>query len=42
MLIVRENGEPVVSRNGKLMMCIDGFKDAVVKHKETILEFLRV
>ena len=41
-LLVREYGEPVVSRNGKLMMCIDGFKDAVVKHKETILEFLGV
>ena len=32
----------VVSRNGKLMMCIGGFKDAVVNHKETILEFLGV
>jgi len=41
-LLVREYGEPVVSRNGKLMMCIDGFKEAVVKHKETILEFLGV
>ena len=41
-LLVREYGEPVVSRNGKLMMYIDGFKDAVVKHKETILEFLGV
>jgi hypothetical protein len=30
----------VVSRNGKLMMCIGGFKDAVVNHKDTILEFL--
>jgi hypothetical protein len=25
-----------------LMMCIGGFKDAVVNHKETILEFLGV
>ncbi len=41
-LIVGEYGEPVVSRNGKLMMCIDGFKDTVVNHKETILEFLGV
>ena len=41
-LIVGEYGELVVSRNGKLMMCISGFKDAVVDHKETILEFLGV
>ncbi len=39
-LIVGEYGEPVVSKNGRLMMCISGFKDAVVKHKETILKFL--
>jgi hypothetical protein len=39
-LIVGEYGKPVVSRNGKLMMCIGGFKDAVVNHKETILKFL--
>lgn len=41
-LIVREYGEPVVSNNGKLMMCISGFKDAVVNHKETIMEFLEM
>ena len=39
-LIVGEYGVPVVSRNGKLMMCINGFKDAVVNHKETMLKFL--
>lgn len=39
-LIVGEYGVPVVSTNGKLMMCINGFKDAVVNHKETILGFL--
>ena len=39
-LIVGEYGVPVVSTNGKLMMCINGFKGAVVNHKETILEFL--
>ena len=39
-LIVGEYGVPVVSRNGKLMMCINGFKDAVMNNKETILEFL--
>ena len=26
--------------NKQLMMCINGFKDAVVNHKETILKFL--
>lgn len=41
-LIVGEYGEPVVSRNGNLMMCIGGFKDAVVNHKEMIQEFLEV
>ena len=39
-LIFEDYSIPVVSRNGKLMMCINGFKDAVVNHKETILEFL--
>ena len=41
-LIVGEYGVPVISTNGKLMMCISGFKDAVVNHKETILRFLEV
>ena len=41
-IVVEEYGVPMVSRNGKLMMCIGGFKDAVVNHKETILEFLGV
>jgi len=41
-IVVEEYGEPMVSRNGKLMMCIGGFRDAVVNHKETILEFLGV
>ena len=39
-IAVEEYGVPVVSRNGKLMMCINGFKDAVVNHKETIFGFL--
>ena len=39
-LIFEDYSIPVVSKNGKLMMCINGFKDAVVNHKETILEFL--
>ena len=41
-LIVGEYGEPVVSRNGKLMMCISGFKDAVVNHKDEIFDFLGI
>ena len=41
-LIVGDYGVPVVSRNGKLMMHIGGFKDAVVNHKETMLRFLGV
>ena len=41
-LIVGEYGKPVISTNGKLMMCINGFKDAVVHQKETILGFLGV
>lgn len=41
-LVVGEYGEPVVSKNGKLMMCISGFKDAVVNHKKTIMEFLEM
>ena len=41
-IVGEEYGEPMVSRNGKLMMCIGGFMDAVVNHKETILEFLGV
>ena len=39
-LIFEDYSIPVVSGNGKLMMCINGFKDAVVNHKETILKFL--
>lgn len=39
-LIVGEYGVPVVSRNGNVMMCINGFKDAVVNHKEMIQRFL--
>ena len=39
-IIFEDYDTPVVSRNGKLMMCIGGFKDAVVNYKETILEFL--
>ncbi len=34
--------KPLVSRNGNLMMCIGGFKNAVEKHKDKIMEFLGV
>ena len=38
--IVGDYGAPLVSKNGKLMMCINGFKDAVENHKDEIFEFL--
>ena len=38
--IVGEYGVPMVSRNRRLMMCIGGFKNVVVNHKETIMDFL--
>ncbi|MBR4388530.1 MAG: SIR2 family protein [Prevotella sp.] len=41
-IIFEDYYTPVVSRNGKLMMYIGGFKDAVVNHKETILGVLGV
>ena len=41
-IIFEDYDTPMVSRNGELMMCIGGFKDTVVNHKETILEFLEV
>ena len=41
-LIVEGYDKPVISRNGKLMMCLGGFKDAVVNHKDEIKEFLRI
>lgn len=31
---------PLISRNGNLMMCISGFKNAVENHKDAIMEFL--
>jgi len=41
-LIVGEYGVPMVSRNGRLMMCIGGFKDAVEKHSDAIRNHLRL
>ncbi len=35
-LIVEDYDMPVFSRNGNLMMCISGFKNAVMNHGEVI------
>ena len=39
-LIVEGYDKPITSRNGKLMMCISGFKNAVVNHSEAIRKHL--
>ena len=39
-IIVDGYDKPLVSRNGKLMMYIGGFKEAVEKHGEEIRRFL--
>ena len=39
-IVVGDYGVPAVSRNGKLMMCISGFKDAVKNHGDEIRSFL--
>ena len=39
-IIVNGYDKPLISRNVRLMMCIGGFKDAVVNHKDRIMEFL--
>lgn len=39
-LVVEGYDKPVISKNGNLMMCINGFKNAVVNHKDEIMEFL--
>ena len=41
-LIVGEYGVPMVSRNGRLMMCIGGFKYVVEKHSDAIRNHLRL
>ena len=38
--IVDGYDKPLISRNGNLMMCIGGFKDAVEKYKDKIMVFL--
>lgn len=39
-LIVEGYDKPVISRNGNLMMCINGFKNAVENHSEAIKKHL--
>lgn len=39
-LDVKDYDTPVVSKNGNLMICLAGFKDAVTKHREEIKDFL--
>ena len=39
-IIVDGYDKPLVSRNGNLMMCIGGFKNAVEKQGEEIMRFL--
>ena len=40
--IVDGYDKPLISKNGNLMMCINGFKDAVENHRDTIMEFLQM
>ena len=39
-LIVEGYDVPITSRSGNLMMCINGFKNAVENHRDAIMEFL--
>ena len=39
-LIVKDYNTPVVSRNGNLMMCMTGFKDVVINHRDDVMNFL--
>lgn len=41
-LVVKDYVSPVRSKNGSLMFCMTGFKDAVTKHKDDIMEFLGI
>lgn len=40
--IVDSFDKPLISKNGNLMICISGFKDAVVNHKDEIMKFLGI
>lgn len=39
-LIVKDYNTPVVSRKGNLMMCMTGFKDVVINHRDDVMNFL--
>lgn len=39
-LIVKDYNTPVISRNGNLMMCMTGFKDVVINHRDDVMNFL--
>lgn len=41
-LILKDNDTPIVSKNEQLMMCIEGFKDAVLKHDDAIRKHLQL
>lgn len=41
-LVVKDYNTPVVSENGSLMVCMTGFKDAVMNHLAEIKEFLSI
>ena len=41
-LVVKDYNTPVVSENGSLMVCMTGFKDAVMNHLVEIKEFLSI
>ena len=41
-LDVKDHSAPVKSKNGSLMLFMNGFKDAVVNHKEEIMKFLEL
>ena len=41
-LVVKDYESPVRSKYGNLMFCMTGFKDAVTKHNDEIMEFLGI
>ena len=41
-LIVEDYDKPVISRNGNLMMCINGFKNTVLTQNDAIWDFYKL
>lgn len=41
-LVVKDYGTPIMSKNGVLMMCVGGFKDAVERYNDTMRRHLRI